>query len=90
MPNAKEQIDTCFICNKLNRTYRHYGELMCNTCYHLCQRMRAKHRRETGRDMDRDDTLRKAITRRAELMESGKWEKDHAKKLPNIRIITGK
>jgi hypothetical protein len=35
--------------------------------------MRTKYRKETGEEMDNDLMLTKAITRRAEITEEGKW-----------------
>jgi hypothetical protein len=84
---AKEEINTCFVCNQLNVVSKHYGELICNTCYHLCQRIQTRYKKEHAVGMDRDELLTKAITRREELKESGKWEKQNLKdKMPNIRI----
>ena len=82
----KEWIDTCFICNGLSVVSRHHDEQMCNTCYELIKRMRRKHLKETGEEWTREEFLTKAVSRRAELKESGKWEKRSAKHMPNIRI----
>ena len=89
MKKRREEVDTCYICNGLNLVTRHFSEWMCNNCYHLIQRMKAKYKRDTGLEMSRDEFLTKAISRRAEIKETGKWEKGKPKDdpgLPNIRI----
>jgi len=83
---AKDYIDTCFICNSLQLVERHYKQLMCHNCYHLCQRIRARYKKETGIEMDIDEMLTKATTRRAELKEGGKWSQNAKNRPPNIAI----
>jgi len=81
---SKEYIDTCYVCNTLQRTYRHYSELMCNNCYHLILRLRKKHRQDTGEELTRDQFLTRAISKRDEMRGSGKWES--SKNRPTIKV----
>lgn len=81
MANARTWIDTCFVCNKLREVSRHYGELMCNTCDNLYQRTKKR-----NPELTRDELLTKVISRKEEITREGKWRKNDARYMPNIRI----
>src|SRR6187402_1727582 len=88
---GRENIDICYICDKVNLVARHYNRWICHTDYHMIQRMRSKFKKDTGLELEINESLDQAIVRRREIQETGKWEKGKPKADPGprpIRIVT--
>jgi len=72
----KQDVTMCYICEDARLCQRHYTKWICNSCYHLAQRIRTKTIKDTGFAPSITELLVMAFVRRHELKESGKWEKN--------------